>query len=1071
MNKPIIRGAKLLLSPVWLAFFLCGLPVTAVQASLLYNSDVNSSQMATVLGGLGLTLSNLAITKGLAQQYGIFSGGKSVFGVESGIFMNTGNLGSLQGPNTTAAYSYSTKTSYLDPDLASISKSAKYDPAIIEFDIVPQGDRLNFVFSFGSEEYPEYVCSQFNDAFGLFVSGPGISGVQNAAFLPKSNIPIAVNNVNAGVPGIYANGAACQLGNAAYFVDNGNGSGSAISQLDGYTKLITSSLGGLIPGQSYHVKLAMADAGDSSYDSGAFFKWLTSTYSEPVDLSLQAGVNKPSPSYGREVEVIYTVSNASAIDARLTQVGLDWPAGMTWVGDDSGGAYNPATGEWNADVIPAHGEKSLKVRAQVGNAASYTVNGEIIFAFNEDPDSTPLNRAINPGEDDTASVTLTPVAPKPPVIGNGNAIAYVTVPENETAVTTIKATSGNGEPVTYALSGGADADKFHIDPNTGVLTFIAAPDYEAPQDADKNNLYEVGIIANSDGLSATQSVLVSVTNVVENLPPTITYPGSVVYNENSKDIVLDINATDDQDTEGNGLVYALTGGVDNALFKLNSVTGKLSFKHPPDYEQPRDKNKDNAYIVSFSVCDHTSACVEQVLIVTVQDVDEDTDGDGLMDSVEKKLGTNPDKVDTDGDGLSDFDEVGSLAKPLDSDKDGVINALDSDDDNDGILTRYEAADPDGNGNPADARDSDGDGVPDYLDTDDDGDGVLTRYEAADPDGNGNPADARDSDGDGLPDYLDSDDDGDGTPTKGEKPDANGDGNPADAFDGNGNGIPAYLDPTEDSGVNIQVRAFLQGPFQSSTRLMRGDLYTLKLMPLMQPYGSLKTAFGYADSGETVSPFDYFGTETASATVLALGAGDAPVDWVLIELRDKLDPRKKIGAAAGLLQRDGDVVDAVTGSTTLRIPNVDTGSYYVVVRHRCHLAVMTAEPAALSMVATAVDFTLPATKTYGGDAARLQSTGIALMWSGDANNSNTAIANGPGSDANVILGAILVAPANNGVNVAFKLDGYYASDLNMDGSTVYTGPGNDLNLLLGNVLLHPGNTSTSSNYVIQGAVPH
>jgi hypothetical protein len=93
-----------------------------------------------------------------------------------------------------------------------------------------------------------------------------------------------------------------------------------------------------------------------------------------------------------------------------------------------------------------------------------------------------------------------------------------------------------------------------------------------------------------------------------------------------------------------------------------------------------------------------------------------------------------------------------------------------------------------------------------------------------------------------------------------------------------------------------------------------------------------------------------------------------------------------------------------------------------------------------------------------------------MWSGDANNSNTAIANGPGSDANVLLGAILVSPSNNGVNVAFKLDGYYASDLNMDGSTVYTGPGNDLNLLLGNVLLYPGNTSTSSNYVIQGSVP-
>lgn len=132
--------------------------------------------------------------------------------------------------------------------------------------------------------------------------------------------------------------------------------------------------------------------------------------------------------------------------------------------------------------------------------------------------------------------------------------------------------------------------------------------------------------------------------------------------------------------------------------------------------------------------------------------------------------------------------------------------------------------------------------------------------------------------------------------------------------------------------------------------------------------------------------------------------------------------------------------------------------------------MTAETVALSMLAAAVDFTSPSTNTYGGDTARLQGSGVALMWSGDANNSNSAIASGPGSDASVILGAILVSPGNNGVNVAFSLNGYYASDLNMDGSTVYTGPGNDLNLLLGNILLHPGNITFSSNYVIQGAVP-
>ncbi len=214
-----------------------------------------------------------------------------VLGVDAGVFMNTGNLGSLQGPNSSAAYSYNTKVQALDPDLATISSQAKYDPVTLEFDIKPQGDRLNFVFAFGSDEYPEYVCSRFNDAFGLFVSGPGLSGVRNAAFMPDSGDVVAVNNVNAGKPGSNADGAACNLGNTAYFVDNGNGTGNAQTQLDGYTRPITASLGGLSAGQTYHVKLAMADAGDPAYDSGAFFKWLTSTQSTPVDLALQASAS------------------------------------------------------------------------------------------------------------------------------------------------------------------------------------------------------------------------------------------------------------------------------------------------------------------------------------------------------------------------------------------------------------------------------------------------------------------------------------------------------------------------------------------------------------------------------------------------------------------------------------------------------------------------------------------------------------------------------------------------------------------------------------------------------------
>ena len=113
--------------------------------------------------------------------------------------------------------------------------------------------------------------------------------------------------------------------------------------------------------------------------------------------------------------------------------------------------------------------------------------------------------------------------------------------------------------------------------------------------------------------------------------------------------------------------------------------------------------------------------------------------------------------------------------PRDSDGDGIPDHLDADDDNDGVLTKFET-------DHGTLQDSDHDGTPDHLDKDDDNDGIPTAREQADPNGDGNPEDAVDTDGDGVPDYLDKDDDGDGIPTA-EEPD-----------DLDRSGVPDYLEP-------------------------------------------------------------------------------------------------------------------------------------------------------------------------------------------------------------------------------------------------------------------------------------
>ena len=132
----------------------------------------------------------------------------------------------------------------------------------------------------------------------------------------------------------------------------------------------------------------------------------------------------------------------------------------------------------------------------------------------------PLNRTVAPGEDDTASITLTTTNNMPPVISNTETTIHM--PENLIPVTTITASDSDGEAITYSIAGGSDAGKFRIDPASGLLTFITAPDFENPHDSNRDNIYEVSVTATAGALSDTISIVVYVENDLENTPPAIT---------------------------------------------------------------------------------------------------------------------------------------------------------------------------------------------------------------------------------------------------------------------------------------------------------------------------------------------------------------------------------------------------------------------------------------------------------------------------------------------------------------------------------------------------------------------
>lgn len=234
-----------------------------------------------------------------------------------------------------------------------------------------------------------------------------------------------------------------------------------------------------------------------------------------------------------------------------------------------------------------------------------------------------------------------------------------------------------------------------------------------------------------------------------------------------------------------------------------------------------------------------------------------------------------------------------------------------------------------------------------------------------------------------------------------------------------------------SYLTVSPRVYLDGPYNSGTGLMSDALRLAGLVPIQEPY----TALGYGHSGGG-------GGESTTAAVLATTGPNAPVDWVVVELRDPGDPTLVLASRSALLQRDGDVVDT-NGVSPVRFP-LSAGWYHVAVRHRNHLGAMTEGAVALSIPAASVDFTSAATPVYGTDARRSNSGAFPAMtlWAGDVTRNKEAKYTGVGNDRDMILLSVGSATPN-----ATASGLYSAADVNMDGLVRYTGTANDRDRIL------------------------
>ena len=240
--------------------------ITVDQAST--NNEVEQLVEDVLLGSC-VTVSNVNYT-GPASAAGTFDASGTTFTMQSGILLTTGSANTAIGPDDDNNAGVNQNTSG-DADLTALATENTYDAVVLEFDFVPEDDTLTFRYVFASEEYPEWVGSEYNDVFGFFMSGPGVSGpytggAANIALIPGTTTPVAINNVNNGYSNSEPASGPCT--NCAYYVENGSGPDV---QYDGYTTVLTAQAI-VTPCETYHIRLAIADAGDHIYDSGVFLE-------------------------------------------------------------------------------------------------------------------------------------------------------------------------------------------------------------------------------------------------------------------------------------------------------------------------------------------------------------------------------------------------------------------------------------------------------------------------------------------------------------------------------------------------------------------------------------------------------------------------------------------------------------------------------------------------------------------------------------------------------------------------------------------------------------------------------
>lgn len=268
--------------------------IPSVRAQIVVDDGQNTINLVKRLEGPGVSISNISYYyKNYISTFpgsvpnkkplGYFEDPFGVLGMDKGLLLTTGAAVNARGPNDDP---YATQINYdyfQDPDLVPYienydSSNKMADLCVVEFDIVTSFPFLSFNYVFGSEEYVQTL--DYHDVFVFLISGPGITGKKNIALVPNTNLPVSTASIRPSAHGFPAV-------NSQYYINNGTGSTPFINldmQYNGYTTVLK-AITPVFPCDTYHVKLAIADVLDDTYDAGVFIEQGSFT-SVPLDLKV-----------------------------------------------------------------------------------------------------------------------------------------------------------------------------------------------------------------------------------------------------------------------------------------------------------------------------------------------------------------------------------------------------------------------------------------------------------------------------------------------------------------------------------------------------------------------------------------------------------------------------------------------------------------------------------------------------------------------------------------------------------------------------------------------------------------